>query len=143
VLAPLSDAGYTVIAPDLRGTGDSDKPSSGYSERQVAPGVTAEDRADMLEHYAAPGRMRGGFQHYGALPGDSRDNKVTSAQPLRKPVLVLNGEKGLPQGALLHGVHRAATDVHADIVPGAGHTYATDNPAWTAQRLVRFFTDGT
>lgn len=30
VMPTLAESGYTVIAPDLRGSGDSDKPSSGY-----------------------------------------------------------------------------------------------------------------
>ncbi|MGP4009562.1 hypothetical protein [Streptomyces sp. 4N124] len=56
------------------------------------------------------------------------------------PVLILNGEHGLPQGVLLDGARQAAMDVRADIVPAAAHTFAADNPAWTADRLARFFT---
>ena len=36
---PALAAKYTVIAPDLRGFGDSDKPSSGYDKRNVAEDV--------------------------------------------------------------------------------------------------------
>ncbi len=32
-----------------------------------------------------------------------------------------------------------ASDVAHDLVPEAGHTFASDNPAWTAERLLRFF----
>ncbi|MFI6277613.1 hypothetical protein [Streptomyces sp. NPDC050988] len=34
----------------------------------------------------------------------------------------------------------AATNLRADVVPGAAHTFAADNPRWTTERLTRFFT---
>jgi pimeloyl-ACP methyl ester carboxylesterase len=43
IMPALAEAGYTVIAPDLRGFGDSDKPLSGYDARNVA-----EDIAQVL-----------------------------------------------------------------------------------------------
>ena len=36
VITPLSDAGYTVIAPDYRGAGQSSKPLTGYEKSQMA-----------------------------------------------------------------------------------------------------------
>lgn len=36
VITPISDAGYTVIAPDLRGGGGSSKPWSGYDKHTLA-----------------------------------------------------------------------------------------------------------
>jgi pimeloyl-ACP methyl ester carboxylesterase len=239
LLAPLAAAGYTVIAPDLRGTGDSDRPERGYTKREVAAdvrrvvedlgsdevrvvgmdigtmvayayaadhrdsvrqlvlsesilpgfgleeamnpatgghwhfgfhmqvdiaefltqgkeaayiapmltmmtqrGLTDADRAEITAHYAAPGGMRGGFQHYGTLLEDCRDNRESGAAPLAMPVLVLNGEQGLPQQPLLDGARAAASTVVADTVPDAGHTFGSDNPTWTAQRLDRFFRTG-
>jgi len=38
-LRALAEKGYTVIAPDLRGFGDTDKPVSGYTKAQVADDV--------------------------------------------------------------------------------------------------------
>jgi pimeloyl-ACP methyl ester carboxylesterase len=36
-------------------------------------------------------------------------------------------------------VRRVAVDVTSDLVPGAGHTFAEDNPDWVVARLVAFF----
>jgi pimeloyl-ACP methyl ester carboxylesterase len=82
--------------------------------------------------------MRGGFEHYATLVEDGR--AARAGDRLTMPVLVLNGEHGLPQDVLLKGARAAATDVRYDTVPGAAHTFAADNPAWTADRLARFFT---
>jgi pimeloyl-ACP methyl ester carboxylesterase len=41
VMPALAKTGFTVIAPDLRGLGDSDKPSSGYDKKTVADDVRA------------------------------------------------------------------------------------------------------
>ena len=59
------------------------------------------------------------------------------------PVLVLNGEKGIPQNILLAGVREVAEQVEADIVPDSGHTLGRDNPAWVAERLIRFIAPAT
>ncbi len=237
LLGPLAAAGYTVIAPDLPGTGDSAPPPAGYGKDEIAgqldglvrtlglprahvvgmdigtmvafawatradavvdrlvltesvlPGLGLEelmnpatggywhfgfhmqvdlaafltegkeraylepslavmarglsdaDREDVLAHYAAPGGMRGGFAHYGTLLADGEANRKLRPGAVTGPVLVLNGERGLPQQPLLDGVRRVATDVRHDIVPGAGHTFGADNPAWTARRLHRFFSE--
>jgi pimeloyl-ACP methyl ester carboxylesterase len=39
VMPKLVEAGYTVIAPDLRGIGDSEKPVSGYDKKTVATDI--------------------------------------------------------------------------------------------------------
>ena len=39
VMPRLATAGYTVIAPDLRGLGDSDRPASGYDKATVADDI--------------------------------------------------------------------------------------------------------
>ncbi|MEV0912029.1 alpha/beta hydrolase [Streptomyces hokutonensis] len=240
----LAAAGFTVVAPDLRGTGDSGKPDSGYTKRDVAEdvrqlvgklgpagtgdtgihvvgmdigamvahayatayprevrrlvlsesvlpgfgleeimnpatggywhfgfhmqldiaelltvgkeaaylapawamgspagGLTDADRAEFLRHYAAPGGMRGGFQHYASLLEDGRAIRAATTTKLPMPVLVLNAALGLPQAPLLKGVRQVADDVRADLVPDSGHAYAADNPVWVAHRLAAFFAD--
>ncbi|NJP99933.1 alpha/beta fold hydrolase [Streptomyces zingiberis] len=111
---------------------------SGFWSMMSRGGITEADRTDLLRTYSAPNAMRGGFEHYATLADDGRTAR--NAGPVQMPVLVLNGEFGLPQQILLDGARQAARDVREDIVPGAAHTFAADNPAWTAGRLARFFT---
>ncbi|OLT54431.1 hypothetical protein BJF89_16785 [Corynebacterium sp. CNJ-954] len=94
-------------------------------------------RADLLRAYTANDAMRGGFEHYATIIEDGE--AAREGDVLEMPVLVLNGEHGLPQSVLLDGARQAARSVEADIVPDAAHTFATDNPTWTADRLTRFF----
>ncbi len=237
-LLPLLAAnGFTVIAPDLRGTGDSDKAESGYSKANVAedirqivqslgfdsidlvgtdigmmvayayaerhpaevrhlvlaealiPGFGLEelmnpatggywhfgfhaqvevatmltagrevayplptmqrmslgpDAADLAEHlylphYLEPGGMRAGFQHFGTLLEDGKENRAAFTGKLTIPVLVLNGDHGVPQEQTLSNAQQVAANVDADLVPDSGHVFADDNPRWVADRLASFF----
>ncbi|WP_030453737.1 alpha/beta fold hydrolase [Herbidospora cretacea] len=52
-------ATHTVICPDLRGYGDSDKPATGYSKREMAADVIALARALGHERFAVAGHDRG------------------------------------------------------------------------------------
>ncbi len=233
----LADAGFTVIAPDLRGLGDSVKADTGYAKTNVAedirqivqslgfdtinlvgtdigtmvayayvashpnevrrlilaesliPGfgleelmnpatggywhfgfhmhvdvaemLTArkevayllptmkmmsisEDAAEVAEsiylpHYIEPGGMRAGFQHYGTLLEDGKENRAAFKSKLTMPVLVLNGDKGIPQAQTLGCVRQVAANIEAELVPNSGHLFAEDNPSWVAERLTRFF----
>lgn len=233
----LANAGFTVIAPDLRGLGDSAKTDNGYSKTNVAEDVhqivqslgfdkinlvgtdigmmvayayastypndikhlvlaeslipgfgleelmnpatggywhfgfhmqvnvaemltsgkeaayllptmkmmsVSKDAAEVadtvfLPHYLAPGGMRAGFQHYGTLLEDGRENRAAFKSRLMMPVLVLNGDRGIPQSQTLNCVSQVAENVKAELVPDSGHTFCYDNPAWVAERLTRFF----
>ncbi|MDQ2770994.1 MAG: alpha/beta hydrolase [Bacteroidota bacterium] len=105
---------------------------------------TSPDAADtaqalFLPYYTAPGGMRAGFQHYGTLLDDGRENRARFQAKLPMPVLVLNGERGIPQAQTLPCVQQVAADIATDTVPGSGHVFAEDNPSWVAERLTRFF----
>ncbi len=52
-------ATHTVICPDLRGYGDSDKPATGYSKREMAADVVALARSLGHERFALAGHDRG------------------------------------------------------------------------------------
>lgn len=113
-----------------------------YSMMSAAPEAEDWVRATFLPHLTGPAGLRGGFQHYGPLVEDGRANRSSFLGKLAMPVLVLNGERGLPQAPLLAGVRQVAEHVEAAIVPHAAHAYTHDNPTATAERLLRFF-DGT
>ena len=105
----------------------------------TAPDAAEHAKTEFLPHYAAPGGMRAGFQHYGALLEDGKENRARFHTPLPMPVLVLNGDHGIPQAPLLAGARQIAAHVTADTVPNRGHTLGEDNPEWVAQRLRLFF----
>ena len=82
--------------------------------------------------------MRASSSRYGTLVGDAQHNREHPAHPIEMPVLVLNGESGLPQAQLRAGAQQVATHVETDTMPAAGHTLGTDNPGWLAKRLIAF-----
>ena len=111
------------------------------SLKMMSVSEDAESTAETLylPHYAAPGGMRAGFQHYGTLLEDGKENRAAFETKLAMPVLVLNGEWGLPQEQTLGCVRQVAENTEAELVPNSGHAFAEDNPAWVADRLTRFF----
>ena len=109
--------------------------------KMMSTASDAETRATstFLPHYTGARGLRGGFQHYGPLLEDGRANRADFVEKLAMPVLVLNGERGIPQEHLVAGVRQVAVQIETDVVPEAAHTFAYDNPRWTADRLIRFF----
>ena len=106
---------------------------------KMSASMTQDDITKVVALYSRPGRMRAGFQHYGTLLADGAENRRTFTAPLTMPVLVLNGERGIPQKQLLAGVRQVSSRVEAALVPASAHTLGTDNPSWIADRLAAFF----
>ena len=104
----------------------------------ASPDAADTARTLFLPHYTAPGGMRAGFQHYGTLLADGAENRAALRSKLPMPVLVLNGERGIPQVQLLGCLRQVADTIEAALVPGSAHTFASDNPAWVAERLTQF-----
>ena len=52
-------ADHTVLVPDLRGYGDSDKPAEGYAKRTMAADIVALARSSGFERFALAGHDRG------------------------------------------------------------------------------------
>ena len=105
----------------------------------ASPNAEASAKTLYLPHYTAPGGMRAGFKHYEALLEDGRENRARFQDKLAMPVLVLNGDRGIPQAQTLGCVRQVAHNVEAEIIPNCGHTWAEDQPAKVAERLKRFF----
>ncbi len=112
-----------------------------YTMMSMSPDAEAVVAATFLPLYTGPRGLKGGFQHYGPLLQHGPANRAAFADRLPMPVLVLNGDKGLPQPPLLEGVRRVAEHVEADLVPASGHTFAHDNPRWAAHRMALFFSE--
>jgi pimeloyl-ACP methyl ester carboxylesterase len=60
-LAPLAAAGFRVIAPDLRGFGESDAPATGYSIERFADDLIALLDALQIERAVVGGMSMGGY----------------------------------------------------------------------------------
>lgn len=60
-LSPLAQAGYRVIAPDLRGFGESDAPATGYSMDGFADDLIALLDALQIERAVVGGMSMGGY----------------------------------------------------------------------------------
>lgn len=110
-----------------------------YAMMSADPSAAEIATERFLPFYQAPGGMRAGFRHYETIVEDGRANRAEVKEPLAMPTLVLSGESGIPQAQTLACVEQVAADVEQELVPGAGHTFASDNAEWTAARLIRFF----
>ncbi|SHF46303.1 alpha/beta fold hydrolase [Chryseobacterium vrystaatense] len=104
-------------------------------DKHIDPAV----RAEYIRQYSKPGAMKGGFQHYATLIQDGKDNRSNFKTQLTIPVLVLNGEKGIPSKQTFDCVAKVASNVEYGIVPNSGHALGEDNPVWYTNRLVQFF----
>jgi pimeloyl-ACP methyl ester carboxylesterase len=104
----------------------------------TSPDAVEQARSFYLPYYSAPGGMLAGFQHYGTLLEDGKQNRAVFRSKLRMPVLVLSGERGIPHAQTLGSVQRVVDNIEASIVPESGHLFAHDNPGWVAATLKRF-----
>jgi pimeloyl-ACP methyl ester carboxylesterase len=236
-LIPALASRYTVVAPDLRGFGDSDKPASGYDKRTVAadirqlvchlglreitlvghdlgmmvayayaaahpqevrrlavaeaalpglglealldaatypqfwhvgffaaPGVaealvtgreqmfvsyfvrhlaydayavTDADLDEYARRLAAPGALRGGFEHYRAFPTDARHNQEHARTKLPMPVLAIGGDHSMAD-QVAQMMQPLANEVHPAAIERCGHWVAEERPARLAEVLTDF-----
>ncbi|MGK6324783.1 alpha/beta fold hydrolase [Sphingomonas sp. DT-51] len=103
-------------------------------------GVTDADKAVYMRTFGAPGGMKASFGVYSTLYDDGRYNREQFRRdgPLRMPVLVLNGDRGIPQDLLLPGVRQVAANVTAGYIRDSGHAISENQPAETASAILRF-----
>ena len=107
----------------------------------MSPGghISSEIRTEYIRQYSKPGAMKAGFQHYATILQDGKDNRTNFKGKLTLPVLVLNGEMGIPSKQTFDGIKQVASNVEYGIVPNSGHALGEDNPIWYTNRLVEFF----
>jgi len=74
------------------------RPELSESPRAVGVDSAVRGIAGFTHRYADVngGRMRAGFQHYGTLLADGRENRAAFRAKMTMPVLVLNGDKAFP-----------------------------------------------
>jgi pimeloyl-ACP methyl ester carboxylesterase len=137
LLPLLTDAGYSVIAPDLRGLGDSERPLAGYDKRTLAEDVRA------LAHQLGHKRV--------LLVGTDEGGQVAYAWAARYPAEVerlVFFEAGLPgiskqEQVPWHDAFQSVADLPEALVAGRERVYLewfyrnlTHDPASIAREAV-------
>lgn len=82
-----------------------------------------------------------GFYHYQTLLEDAKFNQENPNQRLTMPVLILNGEQGIPQFVTENSVKQVADHYQNAIVSNCAHTLGEDYPEETAQHILNFIND--
>ncbi|WP_127509397.1 alpha/beta fold hydrolase [Actinoplanes solisilvae] len=116
-VAPELARDHTVICPDLRGYGDSDKPSGDYSKRVMAADIVALVAALGFDRFAVAGHDRGA--HVAIRAGLDHPAKVTHVASL--DVLPM-----LDSWDILHGLNASV----------AFHLYLMAQPAPLPERMI-------
>ena len=143
---------HTVVVPDLRGTGASERPDTGYAKTDQA-----DDMRGVLTELGLPGPAAVVGHDIGAMvvfawaaahPDDvaalaltdgAENRRLLSAGPLRTPVLVVGaGAHGATDPAAALRPH--ATDVTGAVAP-TGHFVAEEAPEWLVTELRRFLAE--
>jgi pimeloyl-ACP methyl ester carboxylesterase len=99
--------------------------------------IPEADRVLYATAYAAPGRMRAGFEVFHAFPQDAVDFAQFARTPLTMPMLVLTGEKASGQ-TLITQARLVDTRVEGVIVRNSGHWLMEEATAEVVPRLVEF-----
>lgn len=103
-------------------------------------GVTDEDKAVYMRTFGAPDGMKASFGVYSTLYDDGRYNREQLAKQgkLKMPVLVLNGDRGIPQKLLLPGVQEVAANVTSGHIKDSGHAISENQPQAVTDAILAF-----
>src|SRR3972149_6916750 len=119
---------FTVVAPDLRGYGDSDRPPAGYDKRTMAADVAELLRALGLTPVVLVGHDR-------AAPDRHRKIAV--------PPLVLWGQSRPTQAADMLAVWQPRCErVEGFAVPDCGHFIPEEQPGAVVKAVLKFVASG-
>lgn len=111
-----------------------------YFWQMMSPvkGITEESVKPYLKFYANLEGSRGGFFHYTALANDSKFNKENPNRKLQMPVLIISGDKGIPQFLTINSIKQVADNYETALVENCGHTLAEENPEGTVKHILNF-----
>ncbi|WP_207476139.1 alpha/beta fold hydrolase [Arenibaculum pallidiluteum] len=109
----------------------------GHESHQGATAVSSGDLDTYARLLSRPGALRAGAQYYASIFQDGEDNASLRARPLAMPVLAVGGASHA--GPLLAGLWGpVATMLETAVIPAAGHWLCDENPAATAEALLKF-----
>lgn len=102
--------------------------------------IEAEAFAFYLRHFQQPGGMRAGFELYRSFGTDAADNRAAQDRDgkLTMPVLALAGAGGRYVERIGPMMEEVAGTVSVEVIQGAGHWLAEENPEAVAKALIRF-----
>lgn len=105
--------------------------------------ISTEDREEYLRCYTRPEVLAAGFAYYRALDQDVAYHRalVEAGFRLQMPVLALGGDRAQARGRgmePLESLRSIAPHVQGGVVPDSGHFVPEEQPAWLADRLLRF-----
>lgn len=103
-----------------------------------ANALSPEEIDEFVRSYAAPGGLRGGFEHYRAFWEDSEWVRQNLEPKLTLPVLALGGEHAL-RDEPIQDMREVAENVRGEIVPDASHYIVDEAPEFVLDRLLSFF----
>jgi pimeloyl-ACP methyl ester carboxylesterase len=140
---------HTVIAPDLRGFGQSSKPMTGFTKKTMAQDVHAlatslglrrtvivgHDIGLMVAY--AYGAMRAGFEVFHSFEQDAKDFAEFAQTKLTMPMLVLTGEKASGE-FLIEQARLVDSNVDGVVIKAKGHWLMEEAPKEVIPRLVAF-----
>ncbi len=109
--------------------------------RQLAhdpTGVTDEDLDEYARCLAAPGGLRGGFEHYRAFEVDAEHNREYARTLLPMPILAIGGVASVG-GHVEQVIRPLGHDVRGLVVERAGHWLFDEQPEQTSAALLDFF----
>jgi len=115
-----------------------------YGHRQNV--LDAQERAEYLRTYCAPGGLRTMLAYYRAFAEDAAYNerRLTEQGKLRVPVLALGGDSSFGRGMEpFESMNRMALHVTGGVIPNCGHWVAEEAPEFVSQALLAFFRDQT
>jgi pimeloyl-ACP methyl ester carboxylesterase len=105
-----------------------------YDPAAISPAHVDE----YVRAYSAPGALRASLNYYAAFYEDGEQNRAAARTKLTIPVLAIGGAASV--GALVADEMRhVAETVTGDIAQCSGHWIPEEQPAWLAERLIRFF----
>jgi pimeloyl-ACP methyl ester carboxylesterase len=108
--------------------------------------ITQDAINEYVSKYSAAGGLRGGFEHYRAMPQDFIQNQNYSKTKITMPVLALAGgyiptfgdNTSMPS-LVEYGMNQLAQNVTAITVPNSGHYIPEEQPDVVVKLLNNFF----
>jgi pimeloyl-ACP methyl ester carboxylesterase len=99
-------------------------------------GIPAELRDAFVRAYTGTDRLRGGFEHYRAMPGNAVLIAELTRRRLRVPTAVIGG--GVVGAATHRQLAPITDDLQSHLIPDSGHIIPLDRPRDLLEILVPF-----